>query len=63
MTAYEEITQSYFKAHAPAVLEQGIGQGINQKALDVARLMLQNNEPLDKIMLYTGLSKGEIAQL
>ncbi len=44
-------------------LEQGIQRGAEQKARKVARMMLQNNEPIDKICSYTGLSSGTVREL
>ena len=43
--------------------EEGREDGIEQKAIQTARLMLANAEPIDKIMLYTGLAKAEIEKL
>ncbi len=44
-------------------LEQGLQRGAEQKARKVARMMLQNNEPIDKICSYTGLSSGTVREL
>ncbi len=38
-----------------ALVEQGIEQGIEQKNLDLAKMMLKDKEPIDKIVKYTGL--------
>jgi hypothetical protein len=38
-------------------------QGEEKKALEMARIMKGNNEPPNKIMLYTGLSEQQIAAL
>jgi len=43
--------------------EEGREDGIEQKAMQTARLMLANNEPTDKVMLYTGLSKADLDKL
>ena len=43
--------------------DEGREDGIEQKAIQTARLMLANAEPIDKIMLYTGLAKAEIEKL
>ena len=44
-------------------IEQGIEQGYNQKSLEVAQKMLSLNEPIDKIVAYTGLSIEQINSL
>jgi predicted transposase YdaD len=38
----------------------GITEGEKKKALEMAGMMKKNNEPVDKIIQYTGLSKEEI---
>jgi len=43
--------------------EEGIEIGEKQKAIKTAKLMLKNNEPVNKIIEYTGLSKKEIENL
>ena len=35
-------------------IEQGIGKGIEQKNLSLAKMMIEGNEPIDKIAKYTG---------
>lgn len=42
---------------------EGRKEGSHLHALQMARLMISHNEPFDKIMLYTGLSKEEIDAL
>ena len=39
-----------------ALVEQGIEQGIEQKNLDLAKMMLKDKEPIDKIVKYTGFA-------
>ncbi len=43
--------------------EQGIAEGSHAKAIETARTMLADGEPIDKIHKYTGLSTEEIKQL
>ncbi len=43
--------------------EQGLERGAEQKARNMAQIMLQNNEPIDKICSYTGLSSGTVREL
>ena len=44
--------------------EEGLGQGLKQghkeKSIEIAKNMLSDNEPIDKIIKYTGLSNEEI---
>jgi predicted transposase/invertase (TIGR01784 family) len=44
-------------------IEQGVGQGIEQGVAQVAIAMLKDNQPIDAIAKYTGLSAAEIKQL
>ena len=44
-------------------MAQGMAQGMTKRALEMARTMLENNEPIDKIMCYTGLSETDIKSL
>ena len=41
----------------------GIEKGEKKKAMDMARLMKADNEPIDKIIRYTNLSEEEINSL
>lgn len=42
---------------------EGRAEGREQKAIEMARIMLQNGEPIDKILQYTNLSKEQIENL
>ena len=44
-------------------IEQGIEQGTEQALTTIAITMLNDNQPIDTIIKYTGLSKEEIEQL
>lgn len=44
-------------------IEEGIKEGKEQITLQFAREMKANNEPIDKIVRYTGLSKADIEKL
>ncbi len=44
-------------------IEQGIEKGIEQGKLDIARTMKADNEPIDKIMRYTQLTKEQIEKI
>jgi hypothetical protein len=43
--------------------EDGKKQGAKDKAIQTARIMKQNHEPVEKISIYTGLSTDEIQDL
>ena len=43
--------------------DNGLEEGIQRGRREMARLMLANGEPEDKIMQYTGLSRSEIKKL
>ena len=44
-------------------LEKGIEEGSKEKCHEIAKSMLNDNEPLDRISKYTGLSIEEIEKL
>jgi predicted transposase/invertase (TIGR01784 family) len=44
-------------------MEKGIEQGIEQRNIDIAKKMINENEPIEKIMNYTSLSKEELENL
>jgi len=44
-------------------IEQGIEQGQNEKSIEIAKSMIKDNESLDKIAKYTGLSLEEVENL
>lgn len=46
-----------------ASIKKGLRQGIDQNKRETALLMLQHGEPLEKIMLYSGLSKEQIESI
>lgn len=43
--------------------EEGIEQGIDKRSVEIAREMKKDNESIEKIIRYTGLSKEEIEKL
>ena len=43
--------------------EEGREEGIEQEKMQVAKEMLKDNEPIEKIMKYTKLSKVQILNL
>lgn len=42
---------------------KGKQEGISERNVEIARAMLANGEPIDKIMHYTDLSKEKIEEL
>lgn len=44
-------------------LEQGLEKGLEQGKKEIALFMLQNNEPMEKIIRYTGLTSQQILSL
>jgi predicted transposase/invertase (TIGR01784 family) len=53
----------HYMEHERAALQRGLEQGREEKAIETARTMLADGEPIDKIHKYTGLSTEEIKQL
>lgn len=45
------------------LIEQGIEQGIEQKNMLLAQLMLKDREPMDKIQKYTGYTAEKLAEI
>jgi len=43
--------------------ERGIDKGRKQEKIDMARLMKQEGEPIEKIVRYTGISPADIESL
>ena len=43
--------------------QKGRSKGISERNVEIARAMLANGEPIDKIMHYTDLSKEKIEEL
>jgi DNA repair protein RadC len=58
-----EIKRRYEKAALEKGQQKGEKKGQQEKAKAMAKVMKQNGEPIDKIMTYTGLSKGVISRL
>ena len=44
-------------------IKQGIEQGQKDKQIEIAKKMLEENENIEKILLYTGLSKEELKKI
>ena len=46
-----------------ALVEQGIEQGVEQKNLSLAKMMLEDKEPIDKIKKYTGFAMDKLEEI
>ena len=58
LKAYRDIKNSLDTAE-----EKGRKKGKEERSLEIAREMLQDGEPIEKIARYTGLSEHEISEL
>lgn len=58
LKAYRDIKNSLDTAE-----EKGRKKGMEERSLEIAREMLQDGEPIEKIIRYTGLSENEISGL
>ena len=58
MKAYRDIKNSVDTAK-----REGIAEGMNQKALDIARKMLADDVDINLIMKYSGLTQEQIEKL
>ena len=58
MKAYRDIKNSVDTAKC-----EGIAEGMNQKALDIARKMLADDVDINLIMKYSGLTQEQIEKL
>lgn len=43
--------------------EEGIQEGLDQQKVNTAKMMLEDGEPIDKIMRYTGLTREQVEGL
>ena len=44
-------------------IEQGVDQGVEQKNLSLAKMMLEDKEPIDKIKKYTGFATDKLEEI
>ena len=58
LKAYHDIKNSLDTAE-----EKGRKKGKEERSVEIAREMLQDGEPIEKIIRYTGLSETEISEL
>ncbi len=59
----EELQEKLRPALLQEGMEKGIEKGMQKEAIKVATKMSKDNEPIDKIAKYTGLSKDKIFEL
>ena len=66
---YEESLKNYrdliasFDTKYEEGMEKGIEKGKREWKIEVAQEMLQDNEPIEKIIKFTGLTKEQILEL
>lgn len=62
---YEESLKNYrdIKNVVDTARAEGMEKGMEKRNIEIAKQMKKDNEPLDKIQRYTGLSKAEIEGL
>ncbi|MCS6967798.1 MAG: hypothetical protein NZM39_04375, partial [Bernardetiaceae bacterium] len=46
-----------------AVIQTAVEEATQEKAIEIAKIMLRNNEANEKIAMYTGLTTQQIEQL
>lgn len=59
----KKIRQQAVREAAEKNLDKGKKEGIRENKLEIAKIMKEKNEPLEKIMEYTGLSRAVIQKL
>ena len=60
---YENVQRKLMNSMKNEGYEEGVLAGSKDKSIEIAKLMLKAGEPIDKIILYTKLSKDEIESL
>ena len=65
MREYETSKMAYrdIKNSVDTAKREGIAEGMNQKALDIARKMLADGVDINLIMKYSGLTQEQIEKL
>lgn len=51
------------ETEARTILNKGKNEGLNEVKREMARRMLQDEEPTEKIVRYTGLNAVEVEQM
>lgn len=62
---YEDSLKAYrdIKNSLDTAFEKGHEKGRDERSLEIAREMLADNEAVEKIMRYTGLTEAQIIEL
>ncbi len=62
---YEDSLKAYrdVKNSIDTALEQGRAEGADMQKTNIAKMMIANGEPVEKIALYTGLTAEKIGKL
>jgi len=63
ITNIEKNLQKAWKEAEEKGMEKGMEKGVVKRNIEIAKQMLIDGEPVEKIMKYTGLSKEEIEEL
>ena len=59
----EKVEEKCWNSAYSESVDDGVIIGEKNKQLEIAKLMLSNNESLDKISTYTGLSISELEEI
>ena len=59
----DRVEQRGFQAGYEQGIEQGIEQGVEKKNLSLAKMMLRDKEPVDKIERYTGYATEKLKEI
>lgn len=64
-TFYEDSLKDYWdlKNSMETYFKEGMEKGMEKEKVETAKVMIQANEPIEKIVLYTGLSREDIAKI
>ncbi len=60
---HEAEKQDFYNTGKEDGLKEGKLEGEHQRSIEIAKNMLAANEPLEKIITYTGLSEEEVSNL
>ena len=59
----QNLSQALVEKGIEQGIEQGIERGVDQKNMSLVKLMLEENEPIDKIVKYTDYSADKIKKI
>jgi predicted transposase/invertase (TIGR01784 family) len=55
--------QTDMQSNIATAEDRGLQRGLQEKAFDIARNMMVDGEPVEKIVRYTGLTREEVENL